>query len=87
MATRQEIEETYNYMDEICRLSLGESADITCAMYNGDYSKTLEQAVKDKHEYILNGINFKAASRVLDIGCGWGPILKVLKDRGGHPME
>ena len=86
MATHQEIEETYNYMDEIWRLSLGENADITCAMYNGDFSKTLEQAQKDKHDYILNGINFKAGSRVLDIGSGWGPILKTVTERGGHAI-
>ena len=41
MATQQEMEATYNYMDEIFRLSLGETGDLTCAMYNGDFSKTL----------------------------------------------
>ena len=51
MATQTEIADTYDYMDEIFRLSLGESADITGAMYNGDFSLTLEQAQKQKHEY------------------------------------
>jgi cyclopropane-fatty-acyl-phospholipid synthase len=41
MATQQEMEATYNYMDEIFRLSLGETGDLTCAMYDGDFSKTL----------------------------------------------
>ncbi len=84
MANRQEIEETYNFMDEIFPLSFGENADLTCAMYNADFSKTLQQAQKDKHDYILKGINFKAGARVLDIGCGFGPVLKVVKERGGH---
>jgi cyclopropane-fatty-acyl-phospholipid synthase len=84
MAAQQEIEETYDYMDEIIRLSLGENAEVTCAMYNGDFSKTLEQAQKDKHDYILNALHFKAGSRVLDIGCGWGPLLKTIKERGGQ---
>lgn len=86
MANQKEIEETYDYMDEFFRLSLGENADISCAFFNGDFSKTLEQAQKDKHDYILNGINCKAGSRVLDIGCGWGPILKAVKERGGHAI-
>jgi hypothetical protein len=43
MATREEIEETYDFMDEIFRLNFGENADLTCAMYNGDFSKTLAQ--------------------------------------------
>jgi cyclopropane-fatty-acyl-phospholipid synthase len=59
MANQQEIEETYNFMDEIFRLSFGENADLTCAMYNGNFSKTLAQAQRDKHDYILDGIGFK----------------------------
>ena len=86
MANQQEIEETYNFMDEVIRLSFGENADITCALYNGDFSKTLKQAQKDKHSYILDGICFKAGSRVLDIGCGWGPMLKVVKEGGGYAI-
>lgn len=84
MANQQEIEEIYDFMDEIFRLSFGEHADLTCALYNGDFSKSLAWAQRDKHEYILNGIRFKPGFRVLDIGCGFGPVLKVVKERGGH---
>jgi cyclopropane-fatty-acyl-phospholipid synthase len=84
MANQQEIEEIYDFMDEVFRLSFGEHADLTCAMYNGDFSKTLVGAQRDKHEYILNGIGFKPGFRVLDIGCGFGPVLKVVKERGGR---
>ena len=86
MANQQEIEETYDFMDEIVRVSFGEYADVTCALYNGDFSKTLQQAQQDKHEYILKAIHFKAGARVLDIGSGWGPILKTVKERGGHAI-
>ena len=84
MAAQQEIEATYDYMDEIIRLSLGENAEVTCAMYNGDFSKTLEQAQRDKHDFVLNALHFTPASRILDIGCGWGPLLRTIKERGGH---
>lgn len=84
MANQQEIEEAYNFMDEIFRLSFGENADLTCAMFNGDFSKTLAQAQKDKHDYILDGIRFKPGFRVLDIGCGFGPVLKAIKGHDGH---
>ncbi len=84
MATQKEIDSTYNYMDEIFRLTFGKMADITGAMYNGDFSKTLEQAQKNKHEYIMDGLDITKNSRVLDIGCGWGPFLNALKERGGH---
>ena len=84
MATQQEMEATYNYMDEIFRLSLGETGDLTCAMYNGDFSKTLAHAQRDKHAYVLDALNFHTGFRMLDIGCGWGPMLKAAEERRGQ---
>jgi len=84
MATQQQIEATYNYMDDIFRLSLGETGVLTGAMYNGDFSKTLAQAQKDKHDYVLDALNFHPGFRMLDIGCGWGPMLKAAEERRGH---
>lgn len=53
MATDDQIASTYDYMDRIWRLSLGDYDDITAALFDGDYSKSLEQAQRDKHDYIL----------------------------------
>lgn len=83
MATQKQIDKAYNYLDEILRLTYGENFDYSCAMYNGDFSKTLEQAQKDKHDYILKNINFTPGSRVLDVGCGWGPVLRAVREAGG----
>lgn len=44
--------------------------DIKAAFYNGNFSKTLSQAQKDKHKWVLRGIDFKPGDRILDIGCG-----------------
>jgi cyclopropane-fatty-acyl-phospholipid synthase len=82
MATQSQIEETYNYMDEVFRAAYGEHADCTGAMFNGDFSLTLEQAQKAKHEYILTELGVGPGKRVLDIGCGWGPMLNALQKRG-----
>ena len=81
MADQAQICDTYNYMDDIFRMSFGENADITCAMYNGDFSKSLEQAQAEKHDYILDALNVKENSTLLDIGCGWGPLLTKAKER------
>jgi cyclopropane-fatty-acyl-phospholipid synthase len=86
MATGQQIEATYDYLDEVWRLSLGEWADITCAFFDGDFGKTLEQAQADKHEYILRGIDFRPGMRVVDIGCGWGGFLKTVRERAGESV-
>lgn len=84
MATLEQIQATYDYLDDIVRLDMGEFGEVTCALYDGDFSKTLEQAQQDKHAYILTGIRFVEGFRVLDVGCGWGPFLKTVKDRGGR---
>jgi cyclopropane-fatty-acyl-phospholipid synthase len=84
VATLEQVSDTYDYLDEILRLTYGENFDFSCALYNGDFSKSLERAQKDKHQYILDNLRFKAGARFLDIGCGWGPVLKAVRDAGGH---
>lgn len=86
MANRQEIEAMYNWVDDFQKMFLGEKSDYTCAFFNGDFTKTLDEAQRDKHEYALKGINFKRGDRVLDIGSGWGPILQAVRDRGGKAV-
>lgn len=86
MASQKQIEQIYDVFSEKLRIDLGENFDFTCAFYNGDYSKTLKQAQEDKHEYILKNIAFKKGMRVLDIGCGWGPILKAVEEKGGKAV-
>ncbi|MEI6731507.1 MAG: class I SAM-dependent methyltransferase [archaeon] len=86
MANQKEIEAMYDWMDYFHVLRFGDYADFTCAFYDGDYSKTLEQAQRDKHEYIFNGLKFKPGDRVLDIGCGWGPMLNAVRNNKGHGM-
>ena len=48
MAGKQEMEFTYTFLDKLFRASLGENADFSGAMYNGDYSLSLEEA-KEKN--------------------------------------
>ena len=86
MASKEDISRTYDWMSPLFRKGIGETADFTCAFYNGDYSLTLEQAQKAKHDFILEIINFKPGTRVLDIGCGWGPMLKAVQDRSGKAV-
>lgn len=86
MASQREIQRTYDFMDRIVRLSLGECPDLSCAFYNGDYSQTLEQAQQAKHAYILEAVRLKPGMRLLDIGSGWGPMLRAARDHGAHAI-
>ena len=83
MASGQQIEATYDYLDEVWRLSLGDRADITCAFFDGEHGKTLERAQADKHRYILDCVHFRPGMHVLDVGCGWGGLLDTVRRRGG----
>ena len=82
MASRKDLEFTYSLIDRIFRLSLGELADFSGAKYDGDFSLTLEQAQGRKHQYVAEQIGIAPGRRVLDLGCGWGPLLASIRDRG-----
>jgi cyclopropane-fatty-acyl-phospholipid synthase len=81
MASRADIEFTYTSIDRIFRLSLGELADFSGAKYDGDFSLTLEQAQRRKHDYIAEQIGIGPGRRLLDLGCGWGALLNFARGR------
>ncbi len=75
MATKQHLDFTYSTLDKIFRLSIGETGDFSGARYNGDFSLTLEEAQRAKHDYIADMLSIEKDSKVLDLGCGWGPFI------------
>jgi cyclopropane-fatty-acyl-phospholipid synthase len=81
VADRRDLDFTYSLIDRIFRLSLGELADFSGAKYDGDFSLTLEQAQARKHEYVAESIGLAPGRRVLDLGCGWGPLLDFIRRR------
>jgi len=82
MASQREMDFAYGLTDKIFRLSLGETGDFSGAMYDGDFSLTLEEAQRRKHDFLFEQLRLEPGHRVLDIGCGWGPVLQNLKQRG-----
>jgi cyclopropane-fatty-acyl-phospholipid synthase len=82
MADREDIDFTYSLTDRIFRLSLGELADFSGAKYDGDFSLTLREAQRRKHEYVAEQIGIGPNRRVLDLGCGWGPLLNFIRTKG-----
>jgi cyclopropane-fatty-acyl-phospholipid synthase len=83
MADRDDLEFTYSLIDRVFRLSLGDLADFSGAKYDGDFSLSLEEAQRRKHEYVAEQIGIGPGRRVLDLGCGWGPLLSFIRSRGG----
>jgi cyclopropane-fatty-acyl-phospholipid synthase len=83
VADRADLDFTYSLIDRIFRLSLGELADFSGAKYDGDFSLSLDEAQRRKHEYVAEQIGIGPGRRVLDLGCGWGPLLAFVRSRGG----
>jgi cyclopropane-fatty-acyl-phospholipid synthase len=81
MADRRDIDFTYSLTDRIFRLSMGELADFSGAKYDGDFSLGLAQAQRRKHEYVAEQLGIGPGSRVLDLGCGWGPLLNFIRSQ------
>ena len=68
MADRGDLEFAYSLIDRIFRLSLGELADFSGAKYDGDFSLSLEEAQRRKHDYVGEQIGIGPGRRVLDLG-------------------
>ncbi|MFN3998740.1 SAM-dependent methyltransferase [Algoriphagus sp.] len=77
---KKEMDFTYTNIDKFIRYSLGENPVFSNAMYLGDFSISLEEAQRRKHEFVTKALDITQGSRVLDLGCGWGGWLKYLKD-------
>ncbi len=84
MADQKDLDYTYTLIDVIFRFCFGETEDFSGAKYDGDFSISLEEAQRRKHEFIADSLNIKKGSRVLDMGCGWGPFLKYIEERGAE---
>lgn len=82
MARASDLDFTYSLIDRVFRLSLGEMADFSGAKFDGDFSLTLEQAQRAKHDFVAREVGLEAGSRVIDLGCGWGPFLNYARTRG-----
>ncbi|MBL6448125.1 class I SAM-dependent methyltransferase [Fulvivirga sp. 29W222] len=83
MAEQSDLDYTYTTIDEIFRLSIGEMGDFSGAKYDGNFSLQLEEAQQAKHHYMAESLKTHTGSRILDMGCGWGPFMRyVIKEYG-----
>ncbi len=60
---------------------LGPSMTYTCACYP-HADATLEEAQADKHRLVFDKLRLKAGNRLLDVGCGWGSMVRYAARRG-----
>ncbi|MDX1871368.1 class I SAM-dependent methyltransferase [Mycolicibacterium sp. 120266] len=60
---------------------LGPSMTYTCACYP-DADATLEQAQDNKYRLVFEKLRLQPGDRLLDVGCGWGGMVRYAAARG-----
>ena len=60
---------------------LGPSMTYTCAVYP-DADATLEEAQENKYRLIFEKLRLQPGDRLLDVGCGWGGMVRYAARRG-----
>lgn len=77
----QAIKHHYDVSNEFYQLLLGSTMTYSAALWKED--DTLDSAQLQKLDFHINRAKASKAKRVLDIGCGWGAILKRLVEVHG----
>ncbi len=60
---------------------LGPSMTYTCAVYP-DIDATLEEAQENKYRLVFEKLRLQPGDRLLDVGCGWGGMVRYAARRG-----
>ncbi|HEY5856038.1 MAG TPA: class I SAM-dependent methyltransferase [Aldersonia sp.] len=75
------IQHHYDVSNRFYELVLGPSMAYTCATY-GAPDWPLEQAQENKYRMVFDKLNLKEGDSLLDIGCGWGTMVRYAARRG-----
>jgi cyclopropane-fatty-acyl-phospholipid synthase len=65
----------YDVSNEFYELVLGPSMAYTCAVFP-DADATLEEAQANKFDLVCRKLGLKPGMRLLDVGCGWGGMVR-----------
>ncbi|GAA4742384.1 class I SAM-dependent methyltransferase [Gordonia alkaliphila] len=75
----------YDVSNDFYEMVLGPAMTYTCAVY-GDRDATLEEAQENKYRLIFEKLALQPGDRLLDIGCGWGGMVRYAARRGVHAL-
>ncbi len=71
----------YDVSNSFYEWVLGPSMTYTCAVYP-DQEATLESAQDNKYRLIFEKLRLQPGDRLLDVGCGWGGMVRYAARRG-----
>ena len=75
----------YDVSNRFYEWILGESMTYTCACYTAP-DTSLEEAQENKYRLIFEKLALQPGDRLLDIGCGWGGMVRYAARRGVHAL-
>ncbi|HIW70308.1 MAG TPA: cyclopropane-fatty-acyl-phospholipid synthase family protein [Candidatus Limosilactobacillus merdipullorum] len=73
--SQQDIQHHYDVGNDFYRLWLDDTLTYSCAYFTDGNTTNLTKAQKDKVHHILQKLDPKPDSTLLDIGCGWGTLM------------
>jgi cyclopropane-fatty-acyl-phospholipid synthase len=79
-ASQRAIEHHYDVGREFYRLWLDDRQVYSCALWDGPVDDDLEAAQVAKLDWHATSAAVDGKARVLDIGCGWGAMMRYLHD-------
>ncbi len=84
--SRRNVAHHYDLSDDLYDLFLDADRQYSCAYFR-DPDDTLEQAQANKKHHIARKLRIAPGMRVLDIGCGWGGMARMLaRDYDAHVL-
>lgn len=78
---KESVSAHYDISNEFYELFLGDSMTYTCAYYPSPEA-TLEEAQENKYRLIFEKLRLKSGDTLLDVGCGWGGMVRYAARRG-----
>ncbi len=81
---RRNVLRHYDVGNPFYALWLDKGMTYSCALFEGNEKRTLEEAQVAKYNRIFNKLDLPLGSHILDIGCGWGAFAEAAALRGYH---
>ncbi|WP_432479692.1 class I SAM-dependent methyltransferase [Nocardioides sp. GXQ0305] len=76
----------YDVSNRFYELVLGPSMTYTCAVFP-HADATLEEAQAEKYDLVCRKLDLKPGQRLLDVGCGWGGMVRhAAREYGVHAL-
>lgn len=75
----------YDVSNDFYEWVLGPSMTYTCACYPNDEA-SLEAAQENKYRLVFEKLRLQPGDRLLDVGCGWGAMVRYAARRGVHAV-